>query len=172
MGELSEAEKLLAQRVAEEKRNQPERSFANLSGLLDGTLTQRRFDFTTEKDVAEEIADQVDSLSQTQLKLLKEQMEQIIKNSKEDEQKESKKWFERSVIPILRNFAETASATLEISDEDETVISATFQNKCGYDLTENDRHMRMLVGLSNYVSIEKNGDNIVLVLAFDCLDMK
>ena len=40
MGELSEAEKLLAQRVAEEERNQPER-FANLGGLLDGNLTQR-----------------------------------------------------------------------------------------------------------------------------------
>lgn len=171
MGELSEAEKLLAQRVAEEERNQPER-FANLGGLLDGNLTQRQFDFSTEKDVAGEITDQVDSLSQTQLKLLKEQMERIIKNSKEDERKESKKWFERSVIPILRNFAETASAALEISDEDETVISATFQNKGGYDLTENDRHMRMLVGLSNHVSIEKNGDNIVLVLAFDCLDIK
>ncbi len=134
--------------------------------LHSGNLISQR------RRVAGEITDQVDSLSQTQLKLLKEQMERIIKNSKEDERKESKKWFERSVIPILRNFAETASAALEIADEDETVISATFQNKSGYDLTENDRHMRMLVGLSNHVSIEKNGDNIVLVLAFDCLDMK
>ncbi len=72
----------------------------------------------------------------------------------------------------MKNYAESVSAALDITNEDETVISATLCNKTGYELGESDRHMRMLISLSNHFSIEKEEDIIVLVLAFECLDMR
>lgn len=164
MGEYSEAEKLLAQRVAEQEKNHPEWSY--------GSSMQQQFDFTTQEDVAGEIAGQIESLSQSQLKLLKKQIECFAKDTRKEKERESRRWFENAVVPILKDYAERAEACMEITNEDERVISATFRNKSGYELAESDRHMRTLVGLSNHISIEKDEDAIILVLAFDCLDLR
>lgn len=132
----------------------------------------RIYDFSSDRDMLEEISVKMESMGKKQLDQLQTEAARILTESRRDQIEESQTWFETAALPVLKNFAETFSASLEISNEDETMILVTFQNKCGYDLAEDDRHMRMLFGLSNHVSIEKNGDNIMLVLAFDCLDMK
>ncbi len=130
------------------------------------------YDFSSDRDMLEEISKKMESMDQRQLDRLQTEAVRIMTEGRQEQIKEAKSWFEAAALPVLKNFAETSSATLDISHEDETTIIVTFQNKCGYDLAENDRHMRMLVGFSNHVSIEKVGENIALVLAFDCLDMK
>ena len=132
----------------------------------------RIYDFSSDRDMLEEISVKMESMGKKQLDQLQTEAARILTESRRDQIEESQTWFETAALPVLKNFAEISSSALEISNEDETTIIATFQNKCGYDLAEDDRHMRMLVGLSNHVSIEKNGDNIMLVLAFDCLDMR
>lgn len=58
MGEYSEAEKQFMQRVAEQEKEHLELSVHN---IRDGKIPQQ-FDFTTEEGIAEEIAEQIESL--------------------------------------------------------------------------------------------------------------
>lgn len=159
MGEYSEAEKLLAQRVAEQEKNHPEWSY--------GSSMQQQFDFTTQEDVAGEIAGQIESLSQSQLKLLKKQIECFAKDTRKEKERESRRWFENAVVPILKDYAERAEACMELAENGDHEITATIRSNGEFDITADDYRIKMLLPLAGHIAIEKCEDELIIVLAFD-----
>lgn len=151
-------------RVTEQEKEHSEWSS---SSLKDSKPIPQQFDFTTENDIAEEIAEQIESLSQTQLKLLKKQVECFKKDSKKEQERESKRWFENAVVPVLKAYTERSEACLEIEENGEKEITAAIRSHNEFDITMNDCRMKMLLLLAGHISIEKDEDGLLIVLAFD-----
>ena len=85
-------------------------------------LRSRIYDFSSDRDMLEEISVKMESMGKKQLDQLQTEAARILTESRRDQIEESQTWFETAALPVLKNFAETFSTSLEISNEDETMI--------------------------------------------------
>lgn len=132
-----------------------------------------RYDFQQAGDC--ELDFEGDSLTPRQRQKLNGAMLKIKEESKEQAIENSKNWFNVAIIPVLKDFAETCGAILEIEETEGNVIVATLKTKYSLDITESCKSMRMVLALAQHIAIDLNNDDGVamasLVLIFDCSDI-
>lgn len=130
-------------------------------------MEEQKFDYMTGIDLAGEIGMTIEKMNSRQLMAVQEAMEKICQETEQEKQTEIQGWFSKAAVPILKNFAEQSSATLEIKEEREGMIEVVFRNVLGYDITAKDTRMRMLLILASHISIEIEDDISSLILAYD-----
>ena len=123
------------------------------------------YDYTNPTDTFEKDSLITDSFNNRQLKKLSEAIKIIQMDSEKENAVYWEQWFNASILPILKDFAETTASKLVI--ERDEYITFTFRNKQGLDITENCM-LRFVFMLSEYIGISKDGEDTVLTLTFNC----
>ena len=76
----------------------------------------------------EQFMQEVDNLTNSEMEELLEAFETIIANSKAKKNETSENYFNISVLPVLKDFAELTGSILEILRDEHNIITATFKN--------------------------------------------
>lgn len=75
-------------------------------------------------------------------------------------------WFDKTVLPILQEFAEQTSSTLDVLRDKKEIIQATLRNSCGIGFSYNCLYMVII--MASYVAVDVEDNDPVLILTYDC----
>lgn len=81
---------------------------------------------------------------------------------------EFKSWFDAAFLPILKDFAQITSSSLQIEQDEHHDIIATLTSKCGFDITVNQKRMHAVISAADHISVTKwtNADEVQFTLIF------
>lgn len=116
----------------------------------------------------EQFMQEVDNLTNSEMEELLEAFETIIANSKAKKNETSENYFNISVLPVLKDFAELTGSILEILRDEHNIITATFKNARRIDLTESCVCMKMVLNAASHITVDREGEYTTLTLIFDC----
>lgn len=126
-----------------------------------------RYDYWEESDTAGNVSAEIDGLSIKQLVLVHKAIESIKAETEAKKSAQSEEWFNTSILPTLKGYAQIIGAVLEIEKMDSNVITATLRCRSGFDISEQYRPLYAALMATVHISIEKAGDEVLLVLAYD-----
>ena len=109
-----------------------------------------------------------DRLNPIERKQLDEALKQIRLEHTNEKLKRHMMWFDNTIVPDLKDFAELSSSELVIDKKADTLAIAIFKNPYGFDIMENDRWWRMALAAAGHIGIDTEGGETVLTLTFDC----
>lgn len=129
-----------------------------------------RYDYTANADVVGNVSAEIDRLSNQEMLAVHEAIQSIRKENKQKKSEQGLEQFRQMILPALKNYAELTCSLLEVEQERDEVIIATFRDTSGFDIGFDDRSMRIALITASHISIELNSDHkgIALVLAYDC----
>ena len=116
----------------------------------------------------EQFMQEVDNLTNSEMEELLEAFETIIANSKAKKNETSENYFNISVLPVLKDFAELTGSILEILRDEHNIITATFKSARRIDLTESCVCMKMVLNAASHITVDREGEYTTLTLIFDC----
>lgn len=127
-----------------------------------------RYDFTENGNKADDILVEVEHLNIKQRLALTEAMKQIKENYGIEAAQKHKDWFDTTILPVLREYAELTSSILDIERDKKEIVQATLRNSCGLEFSVDCRclYMALLVAVQVVVDVENNDS--ILVLTYDC----
>lgn len=111
---------------------------------------------------------ELDKLNPAERKQLDEALKQIRQENANERLKRHMLWFDNTVVPILKDFAELSSSELVVDKKADTLAIATFRNPYGFDIMESDRWWRMALAAAGHIGIDTEDGETVLTLTFDC----
>ena len=127
------------------------------------------YDYTEKKTQQEyaEILASVDLLSDKEIEQLKDAVTTIRQKTAADKTERFTDWFNNSILPILKEFADMTSSKLEIERNKDSIFTANIINKKSLDITESCTCMRMVMIAASYLLIDHDNNNTILSLTFD-----
>lgn len=131
---------------------------------------QETFDFSAREPM--EIDEEFDKLNLQQKAKLNEALKQIRQGDERTAAEHSQKWFKRAVIPVLKDFAEITESVMTVKEMDGSIYEVILKNPYGYDITEDSRNLRAMMGLAVHMSIGIRDNEVILTLTFDCSRMQ
>lgn len=127
-----------------------------------------RYDFRDCVEGRDEIALKMDSLNNQEWQSVREEMDTLIENEKEKTMARKRAQFETVFLPILITFAENMSALLEVDQRDDGIVRVTLRNRYGFEITESERLVKLMLMSAVLMTIEQESGEIVIRLVFDC----
>ena len=119
------------------------------------------FDYTG-TDQAGNLADMAENLSQEEAAAAIEAIEKVRRERADDAVRDFRAWFDATLLPILKGFAELTGAKLTIRQDHFHDITATFTGRCGFDITATQKRMRMAMAAADHISVNRwSGSNEV-----------
>lgn len=109
-----------------------------------------------------------EELSNDERKQLNEALEQIRQETARTAAEHSQMWFKGAVIPVLKDFAELTESVMTVKEMDGSIYEIVLKNPYGYDITEDSRNMRAMMGLAVHIGIDMKDDEVILALTYDC----
>lgn len=125
------------------------------------------YDYRKESETAYDVVAEVDTLTVKQLLRTHEAIQRIKEETDAESMEQGCDWFNHSILPILKGFAQIMGAVLEVQYETKGAILATLRSDCGFDISADYRLLYMALMASVHISIESNEDELALVLAYD-----
>ncbi|MCX4267947.1 MAG: hypothetical protein OSJ62_04700 [Lachnospiraceae bacterium] len=126
------------------------------------------YDYRIKANELEDIAMQLDNLSEKQLRRVAKVVEKMKESEDEMSCDNTKSYFYNAILPILQEFAELTGALLQIEENNQNqIIEAVFKNSYGFDLTEGCRYMRSMFVVANHISISIEEEEVALSFIFD-----
>ncbi len=126
------------------------------------------YDYRIKANELEDIAMQLDNLSEKQLRRVAKVVEKMKESEDEMSCDNTKSYFYNAILPILQEFAELTGALLQIEENNQNqIIEAVFKNSYGFDLTEGCRYMRSMFVVANHISISIEEEEVALSFVFD-----
>lgn len=126
------------------------------------------YDYRIKVNELEDIAMQLDNLSEKQLRRVAKVVEKMKESEDEMSCDNTKSYFYNAILPILQEFAELTGALLQIEENNQNqIIEAVFKNSYGFDLTEGCRYMRSMFVVANHISISIEEEEVALSFVFD-----
>lgn len=124
------------------------------------------FDFTGASR-AEDIYGLLDSMSENELGMAREAIKNIRECAQLDECQRYNRWFDHTLLPVLKDYAQVTSSLLQI-ERDTNTIDVLIRNSRGLDITENCKGMYMALLMAVHIFMEADGEDTVLALTYDC----
>lgn len=90
------------------------------------------------------------------------------RDEKEETIARKRKQFKTVILPILITFAENTSALLEVDQRDDGIVRATLRNRHGFEITENERLIKIVLLSAVLMTMEADSGESVIRLVFDC----
>lgn len=95
-------------------------------------------------------------------------MKKIQEESCQKAAERSKEWFQKAVIPVLKDFAEITESVMTVKQMEGSIYEIILKNPYGYDITEDSRSLRIMMGLAVHIGIEMRNGEVILALTYDC----
>ena len=127
----------------------------------------QEFDFTN-TDIVDELSETAEQLSPEEATAAIAAIRGIRGEKETDEAKDFQAWFDAAFLPILKDFAALTASRLKISQDACGDITATLISRCGFDITVNEKRMRMVVSAADHISVSKwaDSDDVEFTLIF------
>lgn len=127
---------------------------------------QEIFDFSLQEPLG--IDAEFDKLNLQQRIKLNEALKQIRQENARTAAERSKEWFQEAVIPVLKDFAEITESVMTVKQMEGSIYEIILKNPYGYDITEDSRSLRIMMGLAVHIGIEMRNGEVILALTYDC----
>lgn len=72
------------------------------------------------------------------------------------------------ILPLLKDFAELTSSSLEIQRDEIGIITTCIRNSNGLDITESCHGMYLALLLAVQIDLDADNDETILALIYDC----
>ena len=109
---------------------------------------------------------ELDKLSTGQLLKVHDFIEQI-KEAPADDELRVRDWFNQAILPMLKNFAESQVAVLEITEEGGSAFTAQISDINSIDVEEQSGILKSLFLLASYTTIEAVDDKLRVFLTYE-----
>mgnify|MGYP001624658002 FL=1 len=116
-------------------------------------IKTEKYDYSKEVRKAERVYMKLDKLSTGQLLKVHDFIEQI-KEDPADDELHVRDWFNQAILPMLKNFAESQGAVLEITEEGGSSFTAQISDINSIDVEEQSGILKSLFLLASYTTVE------------------
>lgn len=125
-----------------------------------------RYDYrnNTENDILVE----VEELNKKQRQAVHDAIQKVREETEEEAIQESIAWFDNSILPLLKEYAELTSSILDVERDKRELIQATLRNSCGLEITETCKGLYMALIMAVQIIVDIDDKDLVLVLTYDC----
>ena len=125
-----------------------------------------KYECSKEGRKAERVYMKLDKLSTGQLLKVHDFIEQI-KEDPADDELHVRDWFNQAILPMLKNFAESQGAVLEITEEGGSAFTAQISDINSIDVEEKSGILKSLFLLASYTTIEAVDDKLRVFLTYE-----
>lgn len=126
------------------------------------------YDYRIPDEDIYDVTVRIDRLENRQLLKLKKSVEDIEQADESERLACAKNYFDATILPALKEFAEITSSLLIINDcDNRCAIVATIQNENGFEVTESCRVIRSLLVMANCIAVGSEEGEPALSLTFD-----
>lgn len=126
-----------------------------------------RYDFTVNADLAGNVPEELDRLTNKEMIAVHEAIQQIKQNTETEATTKHMEWFDTAILPVLKEYAEQTSSILDIERDRETLIQATLRNACGLDISSDSHCLYIAIMSTVHLSVDVENGDPVLVLTYD-----
>ncbi|RHB47651.1 hypothetical protein DW886_03590 [Enterocloster aldenensis] len=126
-----------------------------------------RYDFTVNADLAGNVPEELDRLTNKEMIAVHEAIQQIKQNTETEATTKHMEWFDTAILPVLKEYAEQTSSILDIERDREMLIQATLRNACGLDISSDSHCLYMVIMSTVHLSVDVENGDPVLVLTYD-----
>lgn len=126
-----------------------------------------RYDYTKNGANADDLLSDVERLDVKQRLTLHKMMEQMKKDVESEELKERMEWWNNSIFPVIKEFAELTSSILDVERDQPDIIQVTLRNHNGIEFTNDCRCLYMAIIMAVMVIVDIEDGDPVLVLTYD-----
>lgn len=126
-----------------------------------------RYDFTVNADLAGNVPEELDRLTNKEMIAVHEAIQQIKQNTETEATTKHVEWFDTAILPVLKGYAEQTSSILDIERDREMLIQATLRNACGLDISSDSHCLYMAIMSTVHLSVDVENGDPVLVLTYD-----
>ncbi len=128
----------------------------------------QEYDYRIAQEAVDEAETEFERLSSRQRVKLYKVAEELQQTQKKERMEKAKDYFNKAILPGLKDFAETSDAFLCIQERDEQeTVQALFKSKMGFDIRESCRLTRNLLLMANFIGIMTEEENTILSLVYD-----
>ena len=129
-------------------------------------IKTEKYDYSKEVRKAERVHMELDKLSTGQLLKVHDFIEQI-KEDPADDELHVRDWFNQAILPMLKNFAESQGAVLEITEEGGSAFTAQISDINSIDVEEHSGILKSLFLLASYTTVEAVDDKLRVFLTYE-----
>lgn len=126
-----------------------------------------RYDYTANVDLARNVPEELDRLTNKEMIALHEAIQRIRQDTEIEATTKHMEWFDTAILPVLKEYAEQTSSILDIERDREMLIQATLRNACGLDISSDSRCLYMAIMSTVHLSVDVENGDLVLVLTYD-----
>ena len=126
-----------------------------------------RYDYTANVDLARNVPEELDRLTNKEMIALHEAIQRIRQDAEIEATTKHMEWFDTAILPVLKEYAEQTSSILDIERDREMLIQATLRNACGLDISSDSRCLYMAIMSTVHLSVDVENGDPVLVLTYD-----
>lgn len=124
------------------------------------------YDFTEDAERAGEVSAEIDYLSIRQLVKVRDVIDELKEQEKEEEHSEYRQCFDAMILPALKAIAQEAGCMLTIMQKD-SVIEAYFEKQKSLSLDLESGYRKLIFSTFDYITFEQTEDGYRLVCSFD-----
>lgn len=126
-----------------------------------------QYDYSSDTDLVGDVMKEVDRLTNKEILALHEAMQGIKERSETEAVEKHKEWFDNSILPSLKRFAELTYSILEIERDREDVIQATLRNSSCIEFSLDCSYLFVAIGSAADICVDVEDGDPVLVLTYD-----
>ena len=124
--------------------------------------------FLVEERKTEQVYMEMDRLSTNQILKVQDYIKQLKETEKERLRRKEMNWFNFSILPMLKEYAQEQGAVLEIMEEEETnSMTATLSEIKTIDISSQNIRLKTLFMLASYTVVEAVNEKIRLFLTYE-----
>lgn len=127
-----------------------------------------KYDYREKEKLTNHLLVEVEELSNAQRIEACEAIRKIKTEVEEKQIQEHTEWFDKTVLPILKELAMNFFAELSVEREERGVINVSLRSSYGFDLQDSACRLRMLLFLAARILFSVEDKEAVLVLTYDC----
>ena len=131
-------------------------------------INKQKFDYSVEERKTEQVYMEMDRLSTNQILKVQDYIKQLKETEKERLRRKEMNWFNFSILPMLKEYAQEQGAVLEITEEEETnSMTATLSEIKTIDISSQNIRLKTLFMLASYTVVEAVNEKIRLFLTYE-----
>ena len=123
------------------------------------------FDYTEEGSISGEVYDAIAKMRGHELAKVHEAIKRIKEEDQKQREEQLQEWFDITLLPILKEVAESVDAMLEIQS-DQTEIVATIKRDSGFEVYTDAKRLRMALYMADSISVENMGEELWFTLIY------
>ncbi|MBE5971065.1 MAG: hypothetical protein E7246_00895 [Lachnoclostridium sp.] len=123
------------------------------------------YDYTEEGLISGEVYDAIAKMRGHELAKVHKAILKMKEDDKKEREEKLSEWFATTILPVLKDVAESVDALLEIQ-EDKTEFAATIKHSAGFEVEVDAKRLRMALYMADVISMENMDEELWFTLVY------